>query len=92
MSLRFEWDPDKAATNERKHRVSFIEASTAFSDPHSISVPEPDHSVGEARWLLLGLSSRGRLLVVGHTERAGTIRLITARLATRRERKIYEED
>jgi uncharacterized protein len=69
MSLRFEWDPDRAATNERKHGVAFAEASTAFRDPHSLSVPDPDHSTAEARWLLLGVSTRGRLLVVAHTER-----------------------
>jgi len=92
MSLRFEWDPDKAATNERKHGVTFAEASTAFRDPHSISVPDPDHSIAEARWLLLGISKPGRLLVVAHTERRDTVRIINARLATRHERKIYEED
>ena len=92
MSLRFEWDPDKAATNERKHGVTFAEASTAFRDPHSISMPDPDHSSTEARWLLLGVSKPGRLLVVAHTERRDTIRIINARLATRHERKIYEED
>ena len=59
MSLRFEWDPDKAATNERKHGVTFVEASTAFRDPHSVSVPDPDHSATEARWLLLGVSRQG---------------------------------
>ena len=91
MALRFEWDPEKAATNERKHGVTFLEASTAFSDPYSVSVADPDHSVAEARWLLLGLSNRGRILVVAHTERGDTVRLINARLATRHERKIYEE-
>ncbi len=92
MSLRFEWDRDKATTNERKHGVTFAEASTAFRDPHSVSVPDPDHSAREARWLLLGVSKVGRLLVVAHTERGDAIRIVTARSATRRERKLYEED
>ncbi|MGH7629020.1 MAG: BrnT family toxin [Gemmatimonadales bacterium] len=92
MPLRFEWDPKKAATNERKHGISFPEATTAFDDPHSITVPDPDHSAAEARWLLLGRSHRERLLVVGHTDRAATIRIFHARLATRREHRTYEED
>jgi uncharacterized DUF497 family protein len=72
--------------------VTFREASSAFGDSYSLSVPDPDHSVGEARWLLLGMSHRERLLVVAHTEADDVIRLISARLATRRERRIYEED
>jgi uncharacterized DUF497 family protein len=65
---------------------------TAFADPRSISIPDPDHSVGEERWLLIGQSERHRLLVVVHTERRDLIRLISARLATRSERKTYEEE
>ena len=92
MSLRFSWDPAKAAANLRKHGVSFIEASTAFTDPLSITIPDPDHSVGEERFVLVGRSGRGRLLIVSHAERSDLIRLISARLATRRERKTYEEE
>jgi len=92
MDFRFTWDPTKAAINLRKHRVSFLEALTAFADPRSVSVPDPDHSVGEERWLLIGQSERHRLLVIIHTERGDLIRLISARLATRSERKTYEEE
>ena len=92
MPLRFAWDPRKAASNARKHRVSFQEAATAFADPLSLTVPDPDHSDAEARFLLLGLSDRQRLLVVTHVERDDDlVRLISARLATRRERRQYEE-
>jgi len=90
--LRFVWDRDKAAANLRKHGVGFDEAATAFGDPLSLTVPDPDHSIGEERWLLLGVSVAGRLLVVAHTERVDEIRLISARAATRRERETYEED
>jgi hypothetical protein len=90
--LRFVWDRDKAAANLRKHGVDFEEAATAFGDPLSITIPDPDHSVGEERWLLIGQSGAGRLLVVAHTERGDEIRLINARLATRRERDTYEEE
>jgi uncharacterized DUF497 family protein len=92
MALEFEWDPAKAAANQRKHGVSFEEAATAFADPLSLTISDPDHSAREARFLLLGRSQAGRLLVVGHTERGDRIRLITARLATRPERRDYEED
>jgi uncharacterized DUF497 family protein len=90
--LRFVWDRDKAATNLRKHDVGFDEAATAFGDPLSITIPDPAHSVGEERWLLLGVSAAGRLLVVAHGEPGDEIRIITARAATRRERETYEED
>ncbi len=93
MDLRFTWDPAKAAANMRKHRISFPEAVTAFGDPLSISVPDPDHSsVGEERGLLIGRTERQRLVVVVHLEGADVIRLISARLATRPERKTYEEE
>ena len=91
MSLRFTWDAKKAAANERKHRVSFAEAATAFADPLSLTVSDHEHSDTEERFLLLGLSHRGRLLVIAHTEREDTIRLISARRANRREQAIYEE-
>jgi uncharacterized protein len=91
MSLRFTWDPAKAAANLRKHGVSFLEASTAFADPLSITIPDPDHSVGEERFVLIALSDRQHLVVVAHVERDDLIRIISARPANRRERKTYEE-
>ncbi len=91
MPIRFEWDLEKAESNRRKHRVSFEEAATAFGDPLSLTIPDPNHSVGEDRYLLLGQTFRGRLIVVSHLERNGSIRVISARLATRREQKNYEE-
>jgi uncharacterized DUF497 family protein len=91
MALGFSWDPRKAASNERKHGVSFEEAVTAFGDLLSITVPHPDHSADETRFLLLGLSDQDRLLVVAHIERGDDTRIINTRLATRRERTKYEE-
>ncbi len=90
--LRFVWDRDKAAANLRKHGVDFHEAATAFGDPLSITIPDPEHSIGEERWLLVGQSVEGHLVVVAHTERGDEIRIINARPATRRERQTYEED
>ena len=90
--LRFVWDREQAAANLRKHAVSFDDAATAFGDPLSITITDPEHSVGEERWLLLGQSATGRLLVVAHTEHRDEIRIIGARPATRRERQNYEED
>jgi len=89
VSLTFEWDGGKDATNRRKHRVSFEEAATAFADSRSITVSDPDHSDEEERFMLLGLSYRGNLLVVVHTERGESIRIISARKASRRERGQY---
>jgi uncharacterized protein len=91
MALRFSWDARKAASNRRKHGVSFEEATAAFGDPLSLTVPDPDHAAGEERFLLLGQSDRQRLLVVAHAERGDEIRIISARPATRRERRSYEE-
>jgi len=88
--VEFEWDPDKAATNVKIHRVEFAEAMTVFGDPLEVTIPDPDHSKGEFRFLSLGLSAAGRLLVVAYTERAGRIRIINAREATSQERKQYE--
>ena len=85
MDLRFTWDAKKAAANLRKHGVGFAEAATA--DPLSITIPDPDHSVGEARFVLIGQSDRRRLVVVAHVERGDLIRIISARPATRHERK-----
>ncbi len=92
MGYTFEWDPKKAAANVRKHGVGFPEASTAFGDPLALLMPDPDHSPGEQRFVLLGLSGRGRLLVIAFAERPPRTRLISARPASRRERKRYEED
>ena len=92
MALRFLWDPRKAGANQRKHRVGFPEAATAFDDLLSVTIPDPDHSVEEQRFLLLGLSNRRRLLVVAFSERGEAIRIISARRANRRERRTYEEE
>jgi uncharacterized DUF497 family protein len=91
MSIRFDWDPGKARRNLRKHGIGFTEASTVFSDTLSITIPDPDHSEDEERWVTIGLSNRQRLLVVVHTEEDETIRLISARRADRLERRKYEE-
>ena len=91
MALRFEWNERKAELNLRAHGVSFREATTVFADPLSITISDPDHSMTETRFIDLGVSYRGRLLVVSYTERGDRIRLISARLATRDERKQYEE-
>ena len=90
--MRFEWDPDKARRNLTKHGVSFEEAATAFADPLSITRFDPDHSEDEERYLLLGATHEGRLVVVAHTDRRENIRIISARLATRRERRTYASD
>ena len=91
MALTFEWDPQKAAANARKHGVTFDEAATAFGDPFGSVTDDPRHSVDERRQVLLGYSQANRLLAVMFTERGDRIRLISARTATRRERKDYEE-
>jgi uncharacterized DUF497 family protein len=87
----FEWDADKAAKNLRKHGVQFEEASTVFFDALSATGQDPDHSLDESRSVIFGLSSEGRLLVVSHTDHGDRIRIISAREATRTERKLYEE-
>ena len=92
MALHFLWDPRKAGSNERKHGIGFQEATTVFDDSLSVTIHDPAHSVDEQRFLLLGLSIRRRLLVVAHSERGESIRIISARRANRRERRIYEED
>ena len=89
--MKFEWDEVKAASNLRKHGVSFEEASTAFADDLSLTGDDPDHSHGEHRFVTFGVSSAGRLLVVSHMERTANIRIISARPATQAERKYYEE-
>lgn len=89
--MKFDWDVDKAAINLRKHGVSFTEAATALADDLALTGDDPDHSRGEHRLITFGISSAGRLLVVSHVERAERIRIISARLATRAERKVYED-
>ena len=79
--MKFEWDQKKALSNLRKHKVSFEEASRALSDPMAATGADPDHSTGEFRYITFGVSERGRLLVVAHTERGETIRIISARIA-----------
>jgi len=90
--IRFEWDEHKSKINERKHRVSFEDARTVFYDDHALLISDPDHSEEDARFLLLGLSSAVRLLVVCHCYREGedVIRIISARKAKRAERREYE--
>jgi uncharacterized DUF497 family protein len=89
--MSFEWDKKKAVSNLRKHGVSFVEASTALRDNVSATALDPDHSEDEDRFVTLGISASGRLLAVAHTERGNNIRIISARLATKSERQIYEE-
>ena len=89
--MNFDWDPQKAEVNLRKHGLSFDEAATVFLDPMAVSGPDPEHSVGEDRYITFGFSRLGRLLAICHTYRPGAIRIISARRVTRGERKIYEE-
>ena len=89
--MNFEWDPDKAKQNRRKHRVSFHEAATVFGDPFSVTYPDPDHSASEQRFITVGMSSAGRVLIVAHLDRNEIIRIISARKTTQRERKQHEE-
>lgn len=85
--MRFEWDRGKAEANLRKHRVSFDEAASVFFDTLSVTIPDPDHSIAERRFVTMGVSTMGRLVVVAHSERGNTLRIITARLAGAAERK-----
>ena len=89
--MEFEWDPPKAAANGRKHGVTFDEAATVFLDELAVSGPDPDHSMGESRYITFGVSRLGHLLAVSHTYRSGAMRIISARRVTRAERKLYEE-
>jgi len=89
--MQFEWNAGKASINLRKHGVSFEEASTVFYDELSATGEDPDHSLGERRFITIGVSSSGRLLAVAHTDRDDTIRIISARAAAAAERRIYEE-
>ena len=91
MNPNFEWDEEKAKANLRNHRVSFDEAATVLGDPLSISISDPNHSVDEQRYVDVGTSNRGRVLVVAYTEHEKNIRIISCRKATARERRRYEE-
>ena len=88
--MKFEWDPEKAALNAAKHGVSFEEAISIFGDPLATTVPDPDHSESEERFLTTGLSTIGRILIVWHTNRSEISRIIGARETTSHERRIYE--
>ena len=92
MPLSFEWDETKAASNLAKHQVSFADATTIFGDTTSRTIPDPDHSQNEKRWITLGRSYWGKLLVVAHTDRGDNIRVISARAASRKERLQYEKN
>lgn len=87
----FEWDPEKARANQLKHDLSFSEGASVFGDPLAITFSDPDHSLDEGRYLTFGLSRLGRFVVISHTQRSGKTRIISARLMTSRERRIYEE-
>jgi uncharacterized DUF497 family protein len=89
--MQFEWNKNKAVKNLSKHGVSFEEAKTVFDDPLYVDFYDPDHSEGEERYLIVGESDRGRLLIVSYTERGDSVRLISAREVTRTEREAYEE-
>ena len=89
--MLFEWDDSKADSNQRKHGVSFTEAVTVFGDPLSLTMFDPDHSAEEVRFITIGNAATSRLIVVSHTDRGSQIRIISARVATKRERKDYED-
>jgi hypothetical protein len=91
MTVTVEWDPVKAEINLKKHQVSFEEASTVFDDPLFITFLDVEHSDDEERYITLGLSQRNRLLLIAHTDREEIIRIISARKATKNERRFYEE-
>jgi len=89
--VQFEWDQRKAKSNLKKHGISFQEAATVFGDALAITFDDPDHSVNEHRFLTFGLSRIGKAVIVSHTERDKSMRIISARLMTKQERQIYEE-
>ena len=88
--MQFEWNPDKADLNLKKHGVSFNDASTVLNDLLSVTFPDPDHSYGEERYVIIGLAHTHRLLIVSHTDRGDRVRLISAREANQHERRFYE--
>lgn len=92
FKVKFEWDIGKADGNLRKHGVSFYDAASALADPLSITYHDPDHSVTESRFITVGMSRSGQVLMVAHTDRGDNIRIISARKTTRQERRYYEED
>ena len=89
--MQFEWDKSKAARNLSKHGISFEEAATVFGDPLSDTFDDPDHSTEERRFIIIGSSEKGRMLIVLHTDDGEVVRLISAREPTRGEREFYEE-
>ena len=89
--MEFEWDNNKAMANLQKHGVSFAEAATVFGDPLSITFPDLDHSIDESRFITIGLSTGGKIIILSHTDRGDNIRIISARKATRKEQRFYEE-
>ena len=91
MDLTFEWDEEKANSNFKKHRVAFEEGKTVFGDPIALTIHGPSHSFAEDRYVTIGRSSKGRVLFLVYTDRTPNLRFITCRLATRSERKQYEE-
>lgn len=91
MKLKFEWDNNKAKSNQKKHDVSFEEAQTVFDDPFYVDFYDPDHSENEDRYIIFGASSQNRILLVSYTERGNKIRIISARLATKQEQKSYQD-
>ena len=92
MTYSFEWDPKKAASNLKDHGFSVEEATSVFGDVLALNMPDPDHSVGEQRFLVLGMSTSSRLVVVSYAERLPRTRIISARLATGQERRKYESE
>lgn len=91
MRLEFEWDETKAKANFKKHKVNFEEGKTIFNDPFLFTFPDDKHSANEERYINIGISANGRILILTHTERQGKIRIINCRKATTRERRFYEE-
>jgi uncharacterized protein len=91
QGVEYEWDPEKERYNRQKHGVSFGEASTVFSDPLAVTVLDEDHSIGELRFRTIGSTATNRIVVVAHTDREDRVRIITARDATVRERRNYEQ-
>ena len=89
--MKFEWDLQKADSNLKKHGVSFQEAASVFGDVLSITYPDPDHSVREQRFITVGMSRAGRVLMVAHTDHGENVRIISARKTTPKERRYYEE-
>ena len=90
--LTFEWDSRKARLNLTKHGIGFEESTTIFGDPCSLTIPDPEHSFAEERYITMGRAFNAKLLIVVHTDRSNNIRIISARRASRRERKSYEEN